>query len=240
MKRNTALFGASLVAGVAAASGLIATGTASSAAAGDTFYGVAWADGTSGQASGWTTGAYADPYGYEFSGTASAGSGTFKLAAGGATVTVKTTCVAGKPSVLVAGGGATGVHTGGSVPLATFTGLKNAQGTVTFASTKVAGHTAGAYINFAPGLDGTHVALAGADCAAAPTSTPPTSTPPTTTPPTTAPPTSTSTTNPPTSTGTNPPSSTTTNPPTTAPTTPPPTTEPPTPTPTTTTLPVTG
>lgn len=248
MKRNTALFGASLVAGVAAASGLIMTSTTSSAAPGDTFYGVAWADGTSGESSGgWTTGAYTDPYGVEFSGAATSGSGTFKLDAGGVTVTVRTTCDAGKPSVTVVGGGAAGVHTGGSVSLAKFSGYKNAVGTVTFASTKIGGHAAGAYINFAPGLDGTWVALTGADCAAAPTSTPPTSTtnPPTSTtnPPTstaTNPPTSTGT-NPPTSTGTNPPTSTTTNPPTsTPPTTPPPTTEPPTPTPTTTTLPVTG
>ncbi|GGB30608.1 hypothetical protein GCM10011492_21350 [Flexivirga endophytica] len=249
MKRNTALFGASLVAGVAAASGLIMTSTSSSAAPSDTFYGVAWGDATSGETSGgWTTGTYADPYGVEFSGSATAGTGTFHLTSnGGATVTVTTTCVAGKPSVAVVGGGAAGVHTGGSVSLAKFTGAANAQGTVTFATQKVGGHTAGAYINFAPGLAGTWVALTGADCTTSSSSTtnPPTSSS------TTNPPTSSSTTAPPSSSTTAPPSSSTTAPPTSTttppsssttapPTTPPATTEPPTPTPTTTTLPVTG
>lgn len=248
MKRNTALFGASLVAGVAAASGLIMTSTASSAADGNTYYGVNWADATSGETSGgWTTGAYADPYGIEFSGAATAGTGTFKLAAGGSTVSVTTTCVAGKPSVTVVGGGAAGVHTGGSVSLAKFTGASDAVGTVTFATKTVGNHAAGAYINFAPGLDGTWVALTGADCAA-PTSSSSSSTTPSSS--TTNPPSS-STTNPPSSSTTAPPSSSTTAPPTSTttppsssttapPTTPPATTEPPTPTPTTTTLPVTG
>lgn len=237
MKRNTALFGASLVAGLAAASGLIATSTSSSAA-GSTLYGVAWADGTSGQSSGWTTGSYADPYGVEFAGSASAGSGSFKLDAGGSTVSVTTTCVAGKPSVTVSGGGAAGTYTGGSTTLAKFTGLSTAQGSVTFATQTVGGHAVGAYINLAPGLAGTWVALTGADCAAAPTSS---TTSSTTSSSTTPPPTSSSTTAPPTSTTTSttppPTTSSTTTPP---PTTPPPTTEPPTPTPTTTTLPVTG
>lgn len=229
MRRNTALFGASLVAGVAAASGLIMTGGTSSAAPRNSFYGVAWSDPTSGQSQGWKTGTYSDPYGVEFAGAASAsaaaaGPATFRSAAGGAAVTVTTTCVAGKPSVLVSGGGAAGVHTGGSVSLATFTN-SNAVGTVSFASKTVGGHLVGAYISMPSLSPGTYVALTGADCAAATTPPPATST----------------TTTPPTSTTTNPPSSTTTNPPTsTPPTTAPPTTEPPTPTPTTTTLPVTG
>lgn len=245
MKRNTALFGASLVAGLAAASGLIATSTTSSAAAGDTFYGVNWTDGTSGQTSGgWKTGAYADPYGFEFAGTATAGTGTFTLTAvpGSATVSVATTCVDGAPSVTVSGGGAAGTYTGGSVSLAKFVNASDAQGTVTFATQSVGGHAVGAYINLSPGLDGTWVALTGADCATA-TSTPPTSTTSSSSSSTTTPPPTSSTTNPPTS-STTPPPSTTTPPPssstTAPPTTPPPTTEPPTPTPTTTTLPVTG
>lgn len=242
MKRNTALFGASLVAGVAAASGLIMTSGTSSAAG--TYYGATWADPAQGTSGGWADGTYGDATSGSFWGTAAAGKGTFQTVIGDQ-VTISVACDGDAAVTTVVGGGAAGTyHEGDKVSLDKFVnGGGNVEGTVYFGKT-VAGHTAGAYIDMPAFAPGTFAAVGGADCAA-PTSTsttnPPTSTttnPPTST--TTNPPTST-TTNPPTSTGTNPPSSTTTNPPTsTPPTTPPPTTEPPTPTPTTTTLPVTG
>lgn len=245
MKRNTALFGASLVAGVLATGGLIATGTSSSAATG-TYYGVAWADATTGQAHGWTTGKYHDPYGYEFSGSATAGSGTFKDANGG-TITVSAKC-SGSNLITTANGKT--FQPGQTATLGSLAG-KNAIGTVTFGSKKVGGHTVGAYIDLSSAYGpGTYVALTGADCAAAPTSTPPTSTntgTSTSTPTGTTTSTGTSTGTPtgtstgtPTGTSTGTPTATSTGTSPGTPTAPPPTTEPPTPTPTTTTLPVTG
>ncbi|WP_148043211.1 hypothetical protein [Flexivirga caeni] len=220
MKRNTALFGASLVVGIGAAAGLVAAGTSSSAASGATYYGVAWGDGTTGQTSGgWTSGAYSDPYGLEFSGSAAAGSGTFKTAVGG-TLTVSAKCDGTK---LVTTADGKTYQPGTSTSLASLVG-GGAVGTVTFGSQMVGGHTVGAYINMAPGLDGTWVALTGASCSGSTTTpTSPTSKP-------------TSPTSKPTSPTTKPTSPTGS--PTGSPTTTP--TEPPTPTPTTTTLPVTG
>ncbi|WP_446666837.1 hypothetical protein [Flexivirga sp. B27] len=261
MKRNTALFGASLVAGVAAASGLIMTSNASSAAPGDTF-GVVWHNTVddSGSNGAWVTGAYGNDM--SFSGSASAGKGTFQLSAfpDAPTVTVSVACDGADPVTTVTGGGAAGTYAAGkSVPLNEFSGVEYVIGTVTFGSKTIGDHSVGAYIAMGGGLGDSYVALTGIDCEAAPTSSSTTpsssssttpssssSTTPsssTTNPPsssTTNPPSS-STTAPPSSSTTAPPSSTTTNPPTEPPTTtPPPTTEPPTPTPTTTKLPVTG
>lgn len=239
MKRNTALFGASLAVGVAAATGLVLT----SSAAGS-YYGVNWNDPTISQGSGgaWTTGPYGDSSMGYFWGTASAGKGTFQTVVGDQ-VTVSVTCDGADAVTTVTGGGAPGTYQAGqTVSLADFVGAQYAVGSVTFGKAS-GGHTAGAYIDMSNGAaPGTFVALAGADCSAtSPTSTP-TTTEPTSTPtsPTSSTTSSTSTTNPPTSSTTSTPPPTTTTSPTTTPTTPPPTTEPPTPTPTTTTLPVTG
>lgn len=234
MKRNTALFGASLVAGVVAAAGLVATSTTSSAAG--TYYGVNWADHTNGTGSGgkWVTGAYGNSSTGDFWGSASAGKYTFQTVVG-SQVRVSVACVGTSTVTTVIGGGAPGVYRAGqSVTLAEFIGAPGAIGNVTFGHAS-GGHTAGAYIDLSRAFGGSFVALDGVDCAAA-TSTTSTST---STSPTTSPTTTSSSTTSPTSTST---SSSTTSP-TSSPsssTTPPPTTEPPTPTPTTTTLPVTG
>ncbi|WP_212755291.1 hypothetical protein [Flexivirga aerilata] len=164
MKRNTALFSASLVAGVAAAGALVATSTSSSAAS--TYYGVNWSDQTSFTSSGgaWKNGSYGDAYG-SFSGTAAAGTGTFSLG-GKAPVTVRVACTDGKPVTTVIGGGAAGTYQpGATVSLAKFANYAGSNGSVTFGSVKVGGHTAGAYINLSDSLGpGSFVALTGADC----------------------------------------------------------------------------
>ena len=234
MKRNTALFGASVAAGLAAATGLVVTSSASSAAS-STYYGVSFYSASSNSGSGWKTGAYADTL-FAFSGTAavtpSGATGTFH-GSSGAVVSVSSTCSGANLVTTVSGGGAAGTYQpGASVSLADFIGVKGEIGTVTFGSVKVNGHTAGAYINMSQTNNRQWVALTGADCAGATTPPPTTSTTTSTTSPTTTP-----TTKPTSSTSTGTGTGTPTGTPTT---TPPPTTEPPTPTPTTTTLPVTG
>ena len=251
MKRNTALFGASLVAGVAAAGGLIATGVTSNAAS--TFYGTSWSDTTSDSSSGgWTTSAHTDDA-FAVSGV-SAGRATVTVL-GGVPVTVRTTCsAAGTPVVRITGGGAAGTYTSGTtVSLAKFASNANLINSVTIGSKKVGGVTAGAYIDLSAVGEGSYVAVAGAKCQAAATtssspgsssstapsssSTAPSSstTSSSSSPSSSSSSTPTSTTSSTTSTPTPTTSTSTTSPsPTTTPT------EPPTPTATTTTLPVTG
>ena len=147
MRRNTALFGASLVAGVAAASGLIMTGGTSSAATG---YGAVWANTATGSGSGgkWVNGAYGDSIG-SFFGRASGAAGTFSLSAinGAPTVSVSVACVSGEAVTTVVGGGSAGTHAAGSVvPLGEFSGEPFVEGTVTFGKS-YNGHISGAYIN---------------------------------------------------------------------------------------------
>ncbi|WP_186525970.1 hypothetical protein [Leekyejoonella antrihumi] len=230
MKRNAALFGASLAAGALGAAGLIMTSAGSSAAPGNTFAGIAYNIPVTSASSSWGT-ALNDGEGGMIASIASASPGTVsgfqESSIHSASVSVTTTCVAGMPSVTVTGGGAAGTHTAGtSVSAATFLGSPNAIGTVTFGSKTLGGFTVGAYLDQSASGSINYVALTGANCAAATTS-PPTSTPPTSTPPTSTPPTSTGTSTP-TQTPTGSPTSTATP------------TEPPTATPTTTTLPVTG
>lgn len=180
MKRNSAVFAGSVVAAVAGATGLvIATSAPSYAAAGDTAYGVSYADPIGG--SGWTTGTVTSDYGL-FTATASTSGGTSTVAstiALGSRVTVTTSCVAGKPQVVVAGGGAAGTYSATkTVSLASFASNSNLVGSVTLLSA-ASGVTTGAYVNFSPGVDGSWVRLGGVKCAAAPptsTSTAPTST----------------------------------------------------------------
>lgn len=234
MKRNVVLFGASVAVGVAASAGLIAGGTASSAAtnafAGYAYHGML-------DSSGWSSGSFTIDSGFAVgSATAGTDSATGSVTFVGARKAgVTTTCNAdGSVAVKVTGPAAGTYQAGAHLSLAKFSGEANAIGTVTFGKTVIGGYTVGAYIDYSqPGTEGSYVALTGAKCAAS-TTPPPTSTPPTST----STPTGTST-----STSTSTPTSTATSTPTGSPTSSPtgtPTVEPPTPTPTTTTLPVTG
>lgn len=205
MTRNSTLFAGSVVAAVAGATGLVlATSSPSFAAAGDTAYGVSYADPIG--SAGWTTGSVTSGYGL-FTASASTSGGTSVVTstiAFGSRVTVTTSCVAGKPRVVVAGGGAAGTYNASkTVSLASFAGNSNLVGSVTLLSA-ASGVTTGAYVNFSPGVEGSWARLGGVKCAAAPptsTSTAPTST-------STAP-TSTSTSTAPTSTSTAPTSTST-------------------------------
>lgn len=175
MTRNSATLAGTVLVGAAGLA--LATSAPSFAATGDTAYGVSYADPIGG--AGWKTGSVTSGYGL-FTASASTSAGrsvvTSRIALG-SRVTVTTSCVAGKPRVVVAGGGAAGTYTSTkSVSLASFAGNSNLVGSVTLLST-VAGVTTGAYVNFSPGVTGSWVRLGGVKCAAAPpTSTAPTST----------------------------------------------------------------
>lgn len=206
MKSKGAVFAGSIVAAVTGASGLLlATGSPSFAAAGDTAYGVSYADPIG--SSGWTTGSVTSGYGlFTASARTSGGKATVtSTIAFGSPVTVTTSCAAGKPHVVVAGGAAAGSYSAPkTVSLATFAGNPNLVGTVRLLD-EASGVTTGAYVNFGPGIEGSWVRLGAVKCAAVP---PPTSTS-TSTAPTSTSTAPTSTTTAPTSTSTAPTSTTT-------------------------------
>lgn len=175
MTRNSALFGASVAAAVVGAAGLVvSTGGASYAAPGDTAYGVAYADPFG--SSGWTTGTVTSDYGL-FTATATTAGGVSsvnQVAFGAGTASgigVTTSCVAGKPTVVVTGGGAAGTYTSAtSLSLAKFAGNPTLVGSVSLLRT-VGGVAVGANVDFSPGVDGSYARLGGVICAAVTTST---------------------------------------------------------------------
>ena len=240
MKRNTALFGASVVAGLCASAGLVAA-AATSAAAPATAFGIAYATATG--SSGFNTGAIADPDGI-FSATAATSGRTSTISnlrmplLKVSDVSIVTTCVGTTPQVTVTGGGAAGTYRARTtVPAAAFTGNAAVVGTVTFLS-EGNDRTVGAFYDLTAAGMGENIQFGAVDCGdATTTSTTSTSTSSTST-------SSTSTSSTPTGTGTStststPPAPTGTGTPP-APTGTPTGTAPPTPTLTTTRLPVAG
>ncbi|MDE9364599.1 hypothetical protein PZ938_03195 [Luteipulveratus sp. YIM 133132] len=200
MKRNTALFGASVAAGVAGAIGLVVASAGGVAAPKDPVGGgVAWrtitdnhptfASGSVGDSDGFFTARASTTGGVSDESTSAEGIVTrFSMPALGVSgIGVTVGCDGGAYTVTVTGGGAPGKKAlGSTTSLAAFTGNANAQGTVTFGRGGADGRV-GAYLDLADAIgEGTYIKLGYASCAAGPTPTgSPTSTP-------TQPPTSTS------------------------------------------------